>query len=196
MILGSMGATVGVASMVTLQIALDDGTLQIPLGEDGTDGNDGTDGADGKDGTDGINGTQGPPGEDGQDGEDGEDGEDGAQGLPGEDCLEGPLMLTSGTYTGKQMFGKNVVIPEGEVVIFEFAEILGAEFYVYGELTIKNCSMDHYIHAFGNSLTQIKDTIFREYGALYLHEVAKIIASLNLLELSSLKENLSLRDYM
>ena len=135
----------------------------------GASGVDGTDGTNGADGTDGVNGTDGT---NGADGTDGADGADGAVGPPGSDNI---VSLTSGTYMGLQLFGKSVLIPEGNNVKFQNAQIYGGDLYVYGVLTLKNSSIDHDIHGHNNGLINITKVETIEWSAIHLHENSKAI---------------------
>lgn len=89
---------------------------------------------------------------------------------------EEKIVLASGTYTGLHLYAKNLLIPEGNVVIFKNAQIYGGELNVYGSLTIEDSIIDHTIHGYDNGLINIINlTVQFGGGSIYLHGNSKAI---------------------
>ncbi|MGQ4876326.1 MAG: hypothetical protein ACP6IY_19870 [Promethearchaeia archaeon] len=80
------------------------------------------------------------------------------------------FILDSGTYTGRCFFGKNILIPEGNEVIFQNAQILGSEIYVFGYLKIDNSVIDHAIYGYGNGNIDINNLEVYSAGTIKLYE--------------------------
>ncbi|MBN1214484.1 MAG: hypothetical protein JXA99_03475 [Candidatus Lokiarchaeota archaeon] len=101
---------------------------------------------------------------------------EGPQGPEGPPGSENMIELSSGIYTGLQLYGKNVLIPEGNNVTFQNAKILGGELYVYGNLTIIDSQIDHSINGYGNGQINITDMGMLINIELFLYENSKVIA--------------------
>ncbi len=105
---------------------------------------------------------------------DGIQGPEGPEGPPGSENM---IELLSGIYTGLQLYGKNVLIPEGNNVTFQNAQILGGELYVYGNLTILDSEIDHSINGFGNGKIDIINLeILNHYSTIHLYENCSTVA--------------------
>ncbi|TFG12065.1 MAG: hypothetical protein EU535_06565 [Promethearchaeota archaeon] len=85
------------------------------------------------------------------------------------------ILLASGIYTGLNLFAKNLLIPEGNVVFFQNAQIFGGELYVYGNLTIENSVIDHAIYGHGVGLINIINLTVQNWERISLYENSKAI---------------------
>lgn len=140
----------------------------------GPPGSEGLQGIPGTDGIDGINGTDGTDGTAGINGTDGNDGEQGLIGPSGQD--NGSMFeIQSGIYTGILEFGRTIKIPEGSTVIFQNASVFGAEIYVYGNLTVENCTVDQAINGFGNAFLNISSSSGIPYLFIDLFDSSRAI---------------------
>ncbi|MHA1337079.1 MAG: hypothetical protein ACTSPW_15290 [Promethearchaeota archaeon] len=83
------------------------------------------------------------------------------------------FILESGTYTGRCFFGKNILILEGNEVIFQNAQILGSEIYVFGYLKIENSIIDYSIYGYGNGNIDINNLEIYSAGTIKLYENCK-----------------------
>lgn len=69
------------------------------------------------------------------------------------------IILTSGTYTGRCLYAKNLIVPAGQSVTFQNAQILGGEIYVFGTLTILSSVMDHEIRVHDTGIVSLNNAL-------------------------------------
>ncbi|NMC04104.1 MAG: hypothetical protein GYA24_02770, partial [Candidatus Lokiarchaeota archaeon] len=95
------------------------------------------------------------------------------------------IVLSSGTYTGLCLYAKNVIVPAGQTVIFQNAEVLGGEIYVFGTLSVQSSKLDHEIRVHDNGIVSLNDTqdvagnVNYTYVWVYTYDTAQITVTGN-----------------